>query len=115
VFVPDPAGQVTYPANPPGHTSVPPLFVHELATPTRPGPADTISDPATLNGLAIVTAVGAPHGPPASTMFPALLNCAQSPAFAAPPPNNRLDPNKFHVFGAVQPYRFLPAGAAVLK
>jgi hypothetical protein len=48
-------------------------------------------------------------------MFPALLNCAQSPELTVPPPNKRLDPSKVHVLVAVQPYRFCPAGADMLK
>jgi hypothetical protein len=115
VLLPDPAGQVTYPANPPGQISVPPLLVHELATPTRPGPAETISEPAAGNGLPIVTAFGEPHGLPASTRFPALSNCAQSPALTAPPPNSRFDPRGVQVFALVHPYRFFPAGAAASK
>jgi hypothetical protein len=89
--------------------------VHELATAARPGPEDTISEPAAVNGLPIVTAFGEPHGPPASTKFPELSNCAQSPALTVPPPNSRLEPSGVHVFALVHPYRFFPAGAAVSK
>jgi hypothetical protein len=48
-------------------------------------------------------------------MFPELSNCAQLPALTAPPPNSRLDPSSVHVFVLVHPYKFFPAGAAVLK
>jgi hypothetical protein len=115
VLAPDPAGQLTAPLNPPGHVKVPPLLVHRLATPCLPGPAETRSEPAAANGLAIVTAVGVLHGAPASTIFPALLNCAQFPLVVLPPPNSKFDPRSVHVFVLVQPYRFCPAGADTLK
>jgi hypothetical protein len=68
-----------------------------------------------VKGLAIVTVVADVHGAPAETIFPELLNCAQSPDGAAPPPNHRFDPSTVHVFVAVHPYKFCPAVAAVLK
>jgi hypothetical protein len=72
-------------------------------------------EPAAVKGLAIVTAVVEKQGPPADTRFPLLLNAAQSPGLTLPPPNHRFDPSRLHVLAAVQPYRFCPAGAAVLK
>jgi hypothetical protein len=90
-------------------------LVHELAAPNRPGPAETISEPAAVNGLAMVTIVADVHGTPAEMTFPELLNCAQSPALNVPPPNHRLAPRSVQVLAAVQPYKLCPAGAAVLK
>ena len=94
---------------------MPPLLVHVLGTPARPGPPDTSNDPATVNGLAIVTIPDDEHGTPADTTFPALLNCAQSPVLKLPPPNQRFDPRSVHVLTDVQPYRLRPEGAPLLK
>jgi hypothetical protein len=51
----------------------------------------------------MVTAVAEVHGPPAETIFPELLNWAQSPELAVPPPNDRFDPSRLHVLVAVHP------------
>jgi hypothetical protein len=113
--VPDPAGHITWPENPLGHVRLPPLSLHKLAAPCRPGPADTIREPAIVKGFAIVTAVLGAQAPPADTMFPALLNSAQSPGLKLPPPNHKLAPRRVQVLVAVQPYRLCPGAAAVLK
>jgi hypothetical protein len=91
-----------------------------LSTPARPGPEETSNDLVFTNGVAKVTALPKPPLPvpqaaPAETMFPLASNWAQSPTLAAPPPNDRLPPRSDQALEEVQPKRFRPAAASVLK
>ena len=82
---------------------MPPVSLQRLATPCLPGPDATNNDPAVLNGVLMVAEVAGAHAPPADTIFPLLLNSAQSPVLKLPPPNQTADPSKVQVLTAVHP------------